>query len=130
MDYEDNQLQTNEHKTGSTQIFNTRSNTKLEIGNTNYQLRHKKTMSNILEKIIEIENPIQDKDNLYFLSCYDPDLKEIYFSEFIQERIIMKEDSNLNLDLKEKMKKRIEKIEEQWESIKNSIEIVKITNNV
>lgn len=59
-----------------------------------------------------------EKDASYFLACFDPESKSIYFSEFIREKIISKEDFLLPQELEEKVNKLLEKCEEEWQTIK------------
>ena len=60
-----------------------------------------------------------EKEASYFLACYDPESKEIFFSDFITEGIITKEGYKLTTEIEEKLNKLIVYFKERWELISN-----------
>lgn len=59
-----------------------------------------------------------EKDAQYFLACYDPEAKELYFTDFISENIIHKGSYTLTPDIEDKLKKMFTIFQERWDLIK------------
>lgn len=59
-----------------------------------------------------------DKDPGYFLVCYDPLENEIYFTEFIKEKIVCRDKNYMRVDQEEKYANRIKFFSEKWATIK------------
>jgi hypothetical protein len=59
-----------------------------------------------------------EKDAQYFLACYDPEVKELYFTDFITENIIRIENYTLTPDIEEKVNKLNSIFQERWDLIK------------
>ena len=72
------------------------------------------------------QNYVAEKDGFYFLACYDPEEKCIFFSEFITEKIITKDNIQLNQNLQERYNKLISIFKEDWKLI---IEISNLGKN-
>jgi hypothetical protein len=68
-------------------------------------------------KNYEDEKTYKEKENLFFVTSYDPFAKEIYFFSFDKEKIIRKH-GHIGQQLEEKINTRVEEFNKNWERIK------------